>query len=250
MPMKIELNSPSIGKFLRFPVVLFFLISFCLSPLLYAEENEKAASREQSQFNIYVAGKEVGKEKFMILTSSKSVKSSSILEFQEPGKSGRTMKIETQMTTDSQFLPQSYQVKIDLDGKKEVLIGTFDQGQAMFETKGSGAPRKSGVLMGERCTILDSNVFHHFIFIARAFNLDSKEKYQSFDVIVPQEPDNGILKVGDLGIEKTSLRGKEKNLHHLLANSGQLIIDLWIDNQNILHKIAIPVKKVEIIRAD
>jgi hypothetical protein len=248
--MRIELNSPCIGNFLRFPAALGLLISFFLSPLLCAQENENAASREQAQFNIYVAGKEAGKEKFTILTSSKSVKSSSILEFQEPGKSGSTMKIETQMTADSQFLPQSYQVRIDLNGKKEVLIGTFDQGQAMFETRGSGEPRKSGVLMGERCTILDSNVFHHFIFIARAFKLDSKKQSQSFDVIVPQEPDNGILKVDDLGIEKTSLRGKEKSLHHLQANSGQLIIDLWIDNQRILHKMTIPAKKVEIIRVD
>jgi hypothetical protein len=51
-------------------------------------------------------------------------------------------------------------------------------------------------------------------------------------------------------MEKTLLRGKNKDLYHLIADSGQLKIDLWIDNQRILHKIAVPAKDIEVVRAD
>jgi hypothetical protein len=38
------------------------------------------------------------------------------------------------------------------------------------------------------------------------------------------------------------------DLHHLKADSGVLFIDLWIDDQKIVYKIALPAKKIEVIR--
>jgi hypothetical protein len=214
----------------------------------FARGDEKSAQREDSQFNIYIAGKEAGKERYTILTSAVSISSSSTLEFQQPGKKGGKVRIETQLTADSRFLPKSYQLKSDIDGKKATVVGEFTENQVMFQTNENGNIRKSGLMVGDKYLILDTNIFHHFIFIARAFDLNDRNKSQSFEVIVPQELDRGVLRVSNLGIEKTSVRGKEKELYHLKADSGQLQIDLWIDSQKILHKISIPTKKVEVVR--
>jgi hypothetical protein len=235
--------------YLRSSIALLYLLSLDIYLPAFAQAREPAPSREESQFKIYIAGKEVGKEKFAILTSAESVSSSSILEFQEPGKNGKKVKIETQLTAKSRFLPLSYSIKTDVDGQKGMLVGTFTTGQAMFEIKGSGNSRKSGLLVGDQYQILDSNIFHHFTFIVRAFDFEQK-KSQSFEVVVPQELDNGVLKVSDIGMERIVLHGKGKDLTHLRCDSGQLLIDLWIDNQRILHKIAIPAKQIEVIRID
>jgi|WetSurMetagenome_2_1015567.scaffolds.fasta_scaffold43349_2 hypothetical protein len=236
-------------KFCRRNCVVLVLSGWILSAVS-VRSGEQASSREESQFSINIAGKEVGKEKFTILTSAENISSSSILEFQENGKKGHKMRIETQLTTDAQFVPKAYQLKTDTDGQKGSIRGTFAPAEAMFEISGSGAPRKSGLLVGDHYQILDSNVFHHYAFIARAFDYNGNEKSQSFEVVVPQELDRGVLKVSNAGMEKTSLRGKTKNLYHLKADSGQLMLDLWVDEQRILHKIEIPAKKIEIIRMD
>jgi hypothetical protein len=239
--------------YLRNSIALFYLLSLGyfsgnFSPD-FVHASEPAPSREESQFKIYIAGKEVGKEKFTILTSADSVNSSSILEFQEPGNNGRKVKIETQLTANSRFLPRSYSLKTDVDGHKGLMVGTFTPGQVMFEIKGDGISRKSGLLIGDQCQILDSNIFHHFTYIARAFDFEQK-KSQSFEVVVPQELDDGVLKVSNVGKEFIFLRGKGKDLIHLRGDSGQLLIDLWIDSRRILHKIAIPAKQIEVIRMD
>jgi hypothetical protein len=44
------------------------------------------------------------------------------------------------------------------------------------------------------------------------------------------------------------IRGRKMTLHHLNADSGMLLIDLWVDDQRILYKIALPAKKIEVIR--
>jgi hypothetical protein len=60
---------------------------------------------------------------------------------------------------------------------------------------------------------------------------------------------NGILKVNEVGIEETSLRDKKRKLHHLKIDSGALLIDLWVDDRNTLHKIELPSKGIEVIRS-
>jgi hypothetical protein len=153
------------------------------------------------------------------------------------------------LTANSRFLPRSYSLNTEVDGQKGMIVGTFTPGQAMFEITGSGNIRKSGLLVGDQYQILDSNIFHHFTFIARAFDFEQK-KSQSFEVVVPQELDRGVLKVSNVGKEMIFLRGKGKDLIHLRGDSGQLQIDLWIDDRRILHKIAVPAKQIEVIRMD
>ena len=112
----------------------------------------------------------------------------------------------------------------------------------------AGSPRKTGLLVGDRYIVLDTNVFHHFVFIARLFDFNSKEKSQSMEVVIPQELENGLLKISEIAVEKLSIRGKKRELHHLRADSGQVQIDLWVDDQHILYKIALPVKGIEVVR--
>jgi hypothetical protein len=222
------------------------LLAGCLASV--ARSDDQKSSREEARFDIYVAGKEIGREKFAVLVSADSASSSSILNFRDPGKKNQKVHIETQLEMDQGFLPRAYNLKLDVDGQKGAMDGKFVPGQAMFEYVGTGSPQKRGLLVGDRYTLLDSNVFHHFIFVARLFDLSSRKDSQSFEVVVPQEMDHGTLRIRELSMEKIEAQGKKRDLHRLRADSGQLQIDLWIDDHNILYKIAIPNKKIEVIR--
>ena len=225
---------------------------FCAVLLLLSSIShgaEQKTFREEAQFEIRVAGREIGQEKFSIQGTDDSVRSHSTMSFQDPADSRQNVKMETELTMDDRFVPTSYQLQTDASGQKGIMRGTFASGQASFEfTAAAGRPSKTGLLVGERYVVLDTNVFHHFVFIARLFDFSSKEKSQSLEVVIPQELQKGLLKVSEIALEKVAIRGKRRELHHLTADSGQVQIDLWVDDQHILYKIAMPVKGIEVVR--
>ncbi len=135
-----------------------------------------------------------------------------------------------------------------MGGQKVSLTAKFSPGQASFEYPVAGVMKKAGLLVGDKYSLLDDNVFHHFIFLARLFDFTSGAKYQSFEVIIPFEVDNGIVKISDSGKEKTSVRGKDKELHHLKLDSGHVQIHMWVDDQKVVYKIALPAKGIEVVR--
>ncbi len=220
------------------------LLTFFLSAGQGAQKN---TGTEEGEFGIYVAGKEIGQEKFSIKNSGDSIVSNSQLNYRDPGNPKQRVRMETLMNMDVHYLPQTYQLRTELNGQKGTITGKFVPKQAHFEYQGHGGARKNSLLVGDQYIILDTNCFHHFIFIARLFDLEAK-KSQPIEVVIPQEIDNGVLKVSEVGIEDISIRGKSRKLHHLKADSGVLAIDLWVDDQRILYKIALPAKGIEVIR--
>lgn len=209
---------------------------------------QQKASREAAQFTIYIGGKEIGREKFSIEVTGDSAGSSSTLTYSDPRNKGEGGKLETELKMDSRFVPREYQLRADIHGRKETMKGTFGPGEAKFEYLAGGSVRRTGLMVGGNYTVLDTNVFHHFIFIGRLFDFESGEKLQSMEVVIPQELDTGLLKVSDLGIDEVSIRGKKRSLHHLRADTGSVQIDLWIDDERLLHKLSLPAKQIEVIR--
>jgi hypothetical protein len=232
------------GLPLRAFIFALLLLAVVL-PQGYGDDDQLAS--EESRFDIYVAGKKIGQEKFSIEYSADSIRSNSTLNFRDPGNQHQRVRIGTQLSMDTQYLPKAYQVETDLEGQTVAMKGTFVPGQANFEYQVNGVPRKMGLLVRDHYIILDTNVFHHFTFIARLFDF-STDAPQSINVVIPQELDSGVLKVTMVGTEEVSVHGKKRKLNHLKVDSGQLLIDLWVDGQRILYKIALPSKGIEVIR--
>jgi hypothetical protein len=231
----------SLKKMFQLTAMLLLLFSFSYG-------TERRTSREEAQFDIYVGGQEIGQEKFSIENREDSVVSRSTVSFRDPQNKKQSIRMDTELTMDGHLVPRSYQLRTDANGQKGMMKGAFVEGQAAFEYLAGGTTRKTGLLVGKRYVILDTNVFHHFIFVARSFDLDSKEKSQPIEVLIPQEFENGLLKISNLGSEKISVKGKTRELHHLKADTGSVQIDLWMDDNKVLYKIALPAKRIEVIR--
>jgi hypothetical protein len=231
---------------LRWSICRAFFCLLVLEGVSYGGWNPPA--KEDGRFEIYVNGKQIGQEKFSIQISPDSIHSESVVTFRNADKGGHSVQIESQLKMNDQYMPQTYEVRTNIDGKKGLVEGTFIPGQASFKYLLDGDPRKSGLLVDDYYVVLDTNVFHHFIFVGRLFDFSSPDQAQSLDVVIPQEMDTGVLIIRDAGVQKTSVRGKERELHHLKVDSGSLLIDLWLDDQRLLHKIALPEKNIEVIR--
>jgi hypothetical protein len=208
------------------------------------------SGREEGEFRIYFSGKDVGNEKFVIVSTAEASSSTSILQFRNPSGGHEKIQLETKLDMGPQYLPRRYELKSEVNGLKGTIVGTFNPNQVIFEYMNGTTARKSGLLVGEKFTVLDTNIFHHFIFLARLYDFDGKGKTQKFEVAIPQEPDSGFLQISEIKGETLTVRGKKVETHHLQADSGTLVVDLWVDNQRILHKIAVKSKEIEVIRGN
>ena len=226
---------------------LLGFLTICLLPSL-SEGSERRPAREEGTFRIYLAGQEIGTERYVILASSEAASSSSVIDFRNPVDNRQNVHLETKQEMGRNFVPRSYQLSSDVSGKKEAVVAYFSPHQAMFEYSGSGTPYKRGVLVGDTYTLLDTNVFHHFIFLARLFKFDGAAKIQRFEVVIPQEADSGALAIMELGRESVPIQSKPIQAHHLQIDSGSLVVHLWVDDRRVLQKIAVPSKAVEVVR--
>jgi len=232
----------------RLQLALTAALLICVSARA-SEEQKQKEYRESGEFKIYSSEKEIGSEKYAILSSGDTVTSSSTLDFRNPGDSHQKIQLETKLEMNTRFVPRNYLLKSDVEGKKGEIRGVFSPNQAMFSyVAADGSPRKSGMLVGNEFTVLDTNIFHHFIFLSRLFNYDSKDKAQRFEVIVPQEQESGFITISQVGKETLNVRGKKLETRHLQVDSGALQIHLWVDNQHFLDKISVPDRGIEVIR--
>jgi hypothetical protein len=232
--------------------VIKSLIILTVMPFLWAiagaAESGQKTERLEGEYTISVSGKEIGAEKFAVVISGDTVSSVSNLEFRNPGGGPKKIRLETKMEMDGNFVPRSYELKSDVDGQAGRIVGRFAPNQVIFEYTGGGRSDRSGLLLGKQFTVLDTNLFHHFIFLTRLFKYNNGPKPQTFDVVIPQEKDTGTLKMRELDKETILVKGKKVSAAHLLMDSGTVQIHLWVDSNHIPRKITVPDRGIEVLQ--
>ncbi|MBZ5494798.1 MAG: hypothetical protein LAP85_00220 [Acidobacteriia bacterium] len=231
---------------------IFALTALSLSGLATgsATDKEQKVSRLEGEYRIFFSGQQIGVEKYVLVTSESAVTSSSTLDFRNPGEGHQKVSLVTKLEMNGQYMPRSYELKSEVEGQKGGIRGEFAPNQVIFEYSGNGVSYRNGLLVGDRYTILDTNMFHHFIFLTRLFKYDSGDKVQTFEVVIPQEKETGTLKIRELNKENILVKGKKVNATHLLVDSGALQIQLWVDGNRVPRKIAVPDKGIEVLHGD
>jgi len=224
------------------------MLAVTVAGVLQARVGTRKPAAEDGEFVIFFGAREIGSEKFAIQAAAESVTSSSVLEFRNPATPGQKVRMETKLEMNGDYVPRAYLLKTDVDGVRGSITGSFAPNQVMFDFEGKGTNRRSGLLLPSRYTMLDSNIYHHFIFLVRLFDFDSREKTQRFEVLVPQEDDSGVLKVSELRRAEMELRGKKREVRVLQAASDALQLQLWVDKDGVLQKISAPSKGLEVVR--
>lgn len=96
--------------------------------------------------------------------------------------------------------------------------------------------------------ILDDNVFHHYALLARRYDYD-RGGLQEFYAFIPQESIGGILHMTLKGDEKVEVNGKSMAVQHLLVDTKDLQLDLYVDGPNHrLVKLVVPSSNVVVER--
>jgi hypothetical protein len=226
-----------------------WIVAFPFAESVSLEAKEPKIAREEGEFKIVFGGNEIGSEKFVIIGSDESASSSSVLEFRNPADRHQKVQMESKLEMGPHYVAKDYRLTSDVDGKKGSIHAEFSPHQVMFEFTGSGVAHRSGLLLGNECTLLDTNIFHHFIFLARLFDNGGRDKTQKFEVVIPQEQDDGQVTLTEMSGETLSIKGKRMEAHRIKVDSGSVQIYLWLDRNRILQKISVPGKGIEVFRS-
>ncbi len=194
---------------------------------------------EQGVFHVYAGGKEIGRETFEISRDGVDWIAEGRVTLDSPdGKVEQATKLL--LTSDGGLRSYSWEQS---SPKKASANVTYQDGKAIIEYKLDKSLERSEYSFGTpQVTILDNNVFHHYIFLIRHYD-DAKSGSQQMPIFIPQALTPGTITVTDQGME--NVQGRK--WRHMTASTPDLEIHLWLEGERLV-KITVPSANVEVVR--
>ena len=211
------------------------------APLLYS-------GNESGTFRIYFSGTEIGQEKFQITESGGSVKASAETRLTiEREKEKVSFLLRPVLEFNRFFEPVSYEIGQESGPNKTKARVTFKgaMSDAVYESGNERDARQ--IDLRKDVLVLDDNVFHQYIILAKRYDF-AKGGVQEFSAFVPQQFIAGGVSISDKGMETVPVLNQNLKLQHLLVDTGELQISLWLDDRHNLRKLAVPKSGVEVVR--
>ncbi len=203
---------------------------------------------ESGSFRIFFGGEQIGHEKFQITEASSGFKASAEVRLSiEREKEKAVFVLKPVLTFNKFFEPSAYQVTQE-DGvlKRSVrVVFKPEKSERIYEAGNEHDTRE--IELKKDVLILDDNAFHHYILLAKRFDY-VKGGVQQFSAFVPQQFLAGGISITDKGKETVKLGENNLVLQHLLVDTGELQINLWLDESHVLKRISVPKSNIEVIR--
>jgi hypothetical protein len=206
------------------------------------------SGNDQGSFRILFNGEQIGEERFQIVADASNFKAFAEIHLTvEREKDKATFTIKPLLQFKKTFEPISYQVLQESGANRMKAQVNFKPGrsEAIYETDRQKDPRE--IELKPDVLVLDDNVFHHYILLARRYDF-LKGGVQEFPAFIPQQFLAGTVSVEDKGMEKVALGGSPVSLQHLFVDSGELQFSLWLNERHELLKISVPKSNVDVVR--
>jgi hypothetical protein len=230
--------------------LLILLGSFSYSQTNKPIANSSAANsgNESGSFRILFGGEPIGQEKFQITESPYGFKATAEVQLTIEREKGKAVFVlKPVLTLNKSFEPSSYQVTQEDGALKRTVRVIFkpDKSERIYEAGNEHDSRE--IELKKDVIILDDNAFHHYILLAKRFDF-VKGGVQEFSAFVPQQFLAGRISISDKGKEAITIGEKGVVLQHLLVDTGELQISLWLDERHELKKLSVPKSNVEVVR--
>ena len=205
---------------------------------------------DEGTFLLSLDGREIGKEKFSIRSSSGKIEARAEIEIRvdRDGKS-QDFKTFPDLVLDSDLHPVTYTWR-QKGPQSSSLEMDFRNSPAKVRYRTlSGQDDQRDFALSKDVMVLDDNVIHHFEFIVNRFKRAGGGK-QTLQVFVPQEALPGTLTVESTGAEAVQVHGHSENLLHIVVTTELAQINLWLDDHGRIQRVSVPLAHLEAMRAE
>ena len=203
---------------------------------------------DQGVFQLFLAGRRIGSEKFEIQSTKDQTSAKAETEFQiEKGQKLVLIKTSSSLVLNAQLVPLTYNWSMK-SPQASSLEADFRSKPAKlrYRTVTGEVDERDFSLLPD-IVLLDNNVFHHFELLAERYRLTPGGK-QVFRAFVPQDALPGELSVEGKGKKTVKIRGQSEELQHLVVTTELAQIDLWLDDQRHLQRVLIGAAQLEAVR--
>lgn len=199
-------------------------------------------AQDRGRLRVLLDGQPAGTEDFQISASGAEWVARGTAEITPPG--GATTVVNAKLRLGPDATPIDYEWSTE-GAKKASAVISFQGGTAKMELRMEGAAPFTQDFFFEspRVVILDNNLYHHYAILARLYDWKAKGA-QTFPVLIPQDLTPGTITVELAGTNE--VEGVKVDV--LLVRSADLQIELYVDADRRLVRLAVPDSKAEVIR--
>lgn len=224
------------------------LLAWPLGSLPATAGAQPTTLRDQGTFEISVAGKPIGSEKFRIEPSgARTVVQAEIELHAQKGGKNLVFHCFPKLVLNVRLQPLSYRWTQKGAGASRLEIDfTTAPAEALYHTV-NGKDDHREFLLPRDVVVLDDNVLSQYEILVERYARTSGGA-QVLKGFIPQEALPGQVKIEEIGREPVTLQGKAQSLRHLLVTTDLARIDLWADAEGRLWRVALPAMQFDAVR--
>ncbi len=221
------------------------------------KEGKSGSSKvwDSGSFGIFVNGKRIGTEKFMIEQRSPELSVANSEITVDDGHGKVTQTAEMHITPKGELL--SYVWKGLSPQKEQSTVETKDQLLVEHVTPANEKKMDVPYLLPPSTVILDDNFFsHRELLVWRYLTTGCVMKPNEgrlctpshFGILVPHQHISASALMALTGREKITVKGQEQELNKFRIDSDGVIWNLWVDDNYKVIKMTVPSGNVEVVR--
>jgi hypothetical protein len=224
------------------------------------KDQKEAAGRkvDSGSFGVFIDGHRIGTETFSVFQSANGSVIQS--EFRTEGSAAPTAAQSSEMQLNASGEIRRYDWKELSPGKAQsTILPNDDFLSEKWSESPQEKPKEQAFLLSTSTSILDDYFFVHRELLAWKFLAASckqeggqikcplKQRTQ-FGTLNPRQRASAPVNVQFAGREKVSVHGADTELIKLELKSEAGDWDLWLNDQLMLQRVAIPAEKTEVVR--
>ena len=225
---------------MRRVLVPLLALTFCLGlPAVPA-----AAQSQEGRLRILSRGQAIGSERYEINATATEISARGEVTLQSGNE--KTRQTATLLLNPDGSL-RSYEWKQEEPRKSWVRMEcTAGQATIHFPREDGTEDQQDYNLGDGRVALLDNNIFHHFLLLARFYDF-AKGGPQVIPVFIPQSVQPGLVTVELQGVETLTVEGTPQPVRRLtiLSEDNQLV--LWVSESGRFVRLQSPQSGVEVL---
>jgi hypothetical protein len=212
--------------------------------LLAGLSGEAGAQTQKGRLQVYRKGEPVGSEQYEINATT--------TELQARGEV--TLRIgeqQVRQTVDlllnADLSPRRYEWKLKEPEERWLRVEfQGSQGTIAFPREDGQKEEQIYNFGSERLVVLDVNVFHHFLLLARFYDFKQGGS-QTIPVFIPQAVQPGIVTVELEGVDTMPVEGEEQPVRRLSIATEDNSLVLWVTESGRFVRLQVPGADVEVV---
>lgn len=227
---------------MRRALVLSWLVALMLAGLPAGA----AAQTQEGRLQIFMKGEPVGIEKYQINATRTELQARAEVTLRIEDQAVRQT---TELLLNADLSPRRYEWKLKEPLEKWLQV-EFKGSQGVIAFPREDGKREEQIydFGNERVAVLDVNVFHHFLLLARFYDFD-RGGPQTIPVFIPQTVQPGMVTVELEGVDRLPVEGKQQAARRLAIATEDNSLLLWVTESGEFVRLQVPSADVEVVPA-